>query len=334
MTDILDLRHATSRLMRPLLEQQAAEWERLLRWDYRSSVELLLDYLDNRVLPGFVARDGDTLLGYSFGVYEAQKAVLGDCYAPSAFRFPPGSEGRDPVLRQLLTSLLSLLRASPGVERIESQLLLYPSGSLSTLLADEGFRSFPRFFMECELGPAHAAADLPLSSLLGDDISLRRWVNGDYNAAAELIQLAYERHVDAEINDQYRTLHGSLRFLHNIVRFPGCGTFEASHSWVLNDRRTGALLGMLLCSRVADGVAHITQLCIAPSLRGRRLGFLLLGNSMRALALSGYTAISLTVTAANEGALRLYQQNGFSTRRDFDAAVFERPQPPPLPTLL
>ncbi len=334
MTDILDLRHATSRLMRPLLEQEAVLWEDLLRWDYRPSVELLLDYLDNRVLPGFVARDGDTLLGYSFGVYEAQKAVLGDCYAPSAFRHPPGSEGKDPVLRQLLTSLIALLQASPGVERIESQLLLFPAGSLTPILAAEGFRSFPRFFMECTLGPANGTVDLPLEALLGDDLSLRRWVHADYNPAAELIQLAYEGHVDAEINDQYRTLHGSLRFLHNIVRFPGCGVFEPSHSWVLNDRRTGALVGMLLCSRVAGEVAHITQLCIAPALRKRRLGYALLLNNMRSLARAGYTALSLTVTASNSTALRLYQQAGFTVRRDFDAAVYQRPAPPPLPHLL
>ena len=36
-------------------------------------------------------------------------------------------------------------------------------------------------------------------------------------------------HIDASINDQYRSLHGSLRFLHNIVRFPGCGVFDAGH---------------------------------------------------------------------------------------------------------
>ena len=38
--------------------------------------------------------------------------------------------------------------------------------------------------------------------------------------------------MDSEINDQYRTLSGSLRFLNNIVRFPGCGTFDPEGSFV------------------------------------------------------------------------------------------------------
>ena len=51
------------------------------------------------------------------------------------------------------------------------------------------------------------------------------------------------------INDQYRSLHGSLRFLHNIVRFPGCGVFEAEQSWVLRDQRDGCAGGDDCCVR-------------------------------------------------------------------------------------
>ncbi len=321
--------------MRPLLEGEASLWEQTLRWDYRSSVELLLEYLDNRVLPGFIALQNGAVQGYAFAVYEAQKAVLGDCFVPSAFTRPPGDEGGDPTLRHLLSSLLSLLRASPGVDRIESQLLLYPSGSLSRLLLDEGLLSFPRFFMECTLARAVSSTPMaPLAEILGDDLLLRRWVNDDYQPAAELIQLAYEGHVDADINDQYRTLQGSLRFLHNIVRFPGCGTFQPTHSWVLVDRRAGTLAGVLLCSRIAPEVAHITQLCIAPNLRQRHLGHTLLTHGKHTLARAGYRHLSLTVTASNTGALNLYRQTGFGTRRDFDAAVFHRPPTPPLPNLL
>lgn len=321
MTEILDLRHASARLMRPVLEAEGRLWFDRLRWDYRSSVELLLDYLDSRTLPGFVALDQGVVQGFAFCVYEAQKAVIGDCFAPSAFARAPGDEGRDPVLQLLLRNLAALVLASPGVERVESQLLLYPSGSLTSLLADEGFRSFPRFFMECEL-QADTALRIPQPP--DSDIVLRRWLPEDYQPAADLIHLAYEGHIDAEINDQYRSLHGSLRFLHNIVRFPGCGVFQPSHSWVLQSRRTGTLIGLLLCSRVADDVAHITQLCIAPDFRGRRLGCDLLVNSMHTLRRAGYAAISLTVTAENTGALALYRQTGFHVRHDFDAAVFER----------
>ena len=49
----------------------------------------------------------------------------------------------------------------------------------------------------------------------------------DYQPAAAVIAAAYRGHIDSDINDQYRSLNGSLRFLNNIVRFPGCGVFDA-----------------------------------------------------------------------------------------------------------
>jgi len=40
--EVLDLRHFSARQLRPLLEQEAALWEQRLGWDYRASIELLL----------------------------------------------------------------------------------------------------------------------------------------------------------------------------------------------------------------------------------------------------------------------------------------------------
>ena len=64
--------------------------------------------------------------------------------------------------------------------------------------------------------------------------------HGSLQAAGELVHAAYKNHLDSQINDQYRSLHGSLRFLHNIVRFPGCGIFDVGGSLVLRDA-AGAL---------------------------------------------------------------------------------------------
>ena len=334
-TEILDLRHVTARQMRPLLEAEADLWEKTLRWDYRSSTELLLDYLNGRILPGFVTLHDGEVSGFTFCVNEGQKAVVGDAFCRSAFARAPGDEGRDPTLQLLLSHLLSLLRATPGVERIEAQLLLFPSGSLNTFFAAEGFTVFPRLFMECDLGATVSspgrAFELrslqPPKVIASESLLLRRWLAADFQPAAELIHLAYTGHVDARINDQYQSLHGSLRFLHNIVRFPGCGVFEATHSWVIEERRTGALAGVLLCSRVADEVAHITQLCIAPGFRTHRLGAYLLANASAQLRRAGYSAITLTVSEENSAAVQLYQNAGFVTRRRFDAAVLGRERP-------
>lgn len=329
-TEILDLRHVSARTMRPLLEAEAVLWERTLRWDYGSSTELLLDYLGGRILPGFVTLENGVVNGFAFCVYEGPKAVVGDAFAPTAFLRAPGDEGRDATLELLLTHLISMLRASPGVERIEAQLLLYPSGSLAEFFAAEGFAVYPRYFMEADLTTPLAEASngdrrtsLP-PALAREELVLRRWGAADFQMAAELIHLAYRGHVDARINDQYRTLHGSLRFLHNIVRFPGCGVFEATHSWVLEERRTGALAGVLLTSRVASDVGHITQLCLSPEFRRQGLGPYLLAHATAGTRRAGYAALTLTVSEGNAGAVSLYRRAGFGVRRRFDAAVLEQ----------
>jgi ribosomal protein S18 acetylase RimI-like enzyme len=45
--------------------------------------------------------------------------------------------------------------------------------------------------------------------------------------------------------------------------------------------------------------------------------------SMELLAANGCRAVSLTVTSANESALRLYRNMGFAPRRAFSAFVWE-----------
>lgn len=313
---ILDLRHFTAKQLRPLLEAEARVWQERLRWNYRSSTELLLQYLDTHVLPGFVALENGKICGFTFCVYEGAKAVVGDAFATDAVHHRPVD-----VAQTLLQHLLELLRASPSIDRIESQLLLYDAQSFAEIFESEGFSTFPRLFMERDLNHPQMG-DAVEGTLSG--LSLRRWTSKDYQPAAELIHACYAGHVDARINDQYRSLRGSLRFLHNIVRFPGCGVFEGDQSWVIEQVADGRLVGVILCSRVADDVAHITQLCILPERRGQGLGGVLLRRCMSHLTGTGYSAISLTVTEENHKAVRLYKEHAFVTRHRFDAMVLDK----------
>src|ERR1019366_1876225 len=318
--EVLDLRHFSARQLRPLLEREAELWRARLRWDYRASTELLLQYLESRILHGFVALDQGRVCGYTFCVYEGHKAVIGDAFA-TGHRTMSDAD----TTRQLLDHVLEMLRHSPAVDRVESQLLLFDAGEFSDIFDGPEFTVYPRLFLECDLGRPAAlpAADVPAQDNPAD-LELLPWTPQDYQAAAELIYACYVGHTDAQINDQYRSLHGSLRFLHNIVRFPGCGIFEAKFSWMLRDRRSGSLVGMVLCSRVAPEVTHITQLCIAPAFRGRGLGRLLLGRSAKTLLAESFEAITLTVTEANDQAVRLYERSGFSLRHRFDALALDQ----------
>jgi ribosomal protein S18 acetylase RimI-like enzyme len=320
--EILDLRHFSARQLRPLLEAESRLWQQRLRWNYQSSTELLLQYLDSRILPGFVALDRGRICGFTFCVYEGQKAVIGDAFALA----------NDPaqmihITQLLLHHLLQLLQHSPGIQRIESQLLLYDAGSIDEAFLAAGFALFPRLFMEYDLSPSRFPATNSRERRrrsLPPYIELVNWSSDHYQAAAELIHESYIGHIDARINDQYCSLHGSLRFLHNIVRFPGCGVFDPDASWVLRNQRNGALIGMLLCSRVADDVAHITQLCVSTAHRGQGLGLALLEHCIHHLIRSRFAAITLTVTEDNHQAVKLYQTSGFFIRHRFDAMVLDK----------
>jgi ribosomal protein S18 acetylase RimI-like enzyme len=156
------------------------------------------------------------------------------------------------------------------------------------------------------------------------DIEVRRWSEQDYSAAAGAITAAYQGHIDGEINDQYRSVPGSLRFLNNIVRFPGCGVFDGGASFVAVHRPTRALAGLILCSRVKDDVGHVTQVCVIPEHRGRGLGRILLSHTAAELGRRSFSALTLTVTEANRRAVALYERLGYVVGRVFDAFVWER----------
>ncbi len=323
--DFRDLRLHTGRDLRLLLAEEARQWRAHLRWDYTQSIELLTGYLDSRILPGFVAVDRLTGLvhGYSFAVYETQKAVVGDLFT---------IQQQDTSLDEaLLHHLLPMLQHTPGVERVESQLLLGVP-ELQTVFQESGFQSHKRLFMEVALSDPREL--MPSQSVVRDaaepppelpgNLKVRRWTAPVYQPAADLIHRAYAHHGDTEINDQYRTVQGCLRFLHNIVRFPGCGIFAPEHSFVLIDERTGELEGLILISRVEPETAHIPQLCVSPRRRTRGFGRLLLRHAATELARAGIRALTLTVTEANTPALRLYRQLGFTTRHPFHANIWTR----------
>jgi ribosomal protein S18 acetylase RimI-like enzyme len=226
---------------------------------------------------------------------------------------------RHEVEERLLTHVIETLQQSPGIHRVEAQLLAHHTGEVARPFLQQGFSRHPRVFMNFEIGKHTPATLRPLSA----EFEIRPWSEQEYHSAAALITAAYRGHVDSEINDQYRTLTGSMRFLNNIVRFPGCGMFDAPSSFVVFQRRTHALAGLILCSLVRSDVGHITQVCVLPEFRSAGLGEALLAASTRNLRGRGFRFISLTVTEANDRAIALYKRIGFDTVRVFDAFVWE-----------
>jgi ribosomal protein S18 acetylase RimI-like enzyme len=312
--EILDLRHFSSADLRPLLDDETQLWGRLLSWDYSGSSEMILRYVDSKILPGYAAVDRGRVFGYSFFVYEGSKGVIGDLYVTNGNRLPNARE----VELKLLTHVIETLQQSPGIHRVEAQLLAHEANAVSRPFLETGFQRHPRLFMVLPLGKPGTD-----KALIHSDVEIRPWAESYYQPSAAVITAAYRGHVDAQINDQYHTLSGSLRFLNNIVRFPGCGVFDGESSFVSLDRKTKSLIGLILCSRVRGDVGHVTQVCVLPEYRSRGIGESLLAAAALNLRKRSFSSLSLTVTEANNGAVALYRRLGFETKRIFDAFVWE-----------
>lgn len=312
--EILDLRHFSSADLRQLLEDEIAIWANLLSWDYSGSAEMILRYLDSKILPGYAAIERGSVFGYSFFVYEQSKGVIGDLFVRDGGR----TSNRHEVEERLLTHVIETLQQSPGIHRVEAQLLAHETGEVVRPFLQQGFSRHPRVFMSLEI-PKRAAA----GPLLRPEFEIRPWSEHEYQSAAAVITAAYRGHVDAEINDQYRTLSGSLRFLNNIVRFPGCGVFDPQASCLVFQKPTRTLIGLILCSQVRPDVGHITQVCVLPEYRSSGVGEALLAATTKNLRDRHFRSISLTVTEANSRAIALYKRIGFVSNRVFDAFVWE-----------
>ncbi len=166
--EILDLRHFAAPVLRPVLDAEGELWSKRLHWDYRASARLLMQYLDNHLLPGYAALEAGQVTGYAFCVYEETKAVIGDVFAlpgknpESACRWtarsPRGKSNRPCCaiyLKRCLTRLTS----------IGSNLscCCIPSGTHSAIFRDSGFEIYPRHFMVQQLAGhwSQPRVDLP-----------------------------------------------------------------------------------------------------------------------------------------------------------------------------
>ena len=219
---------------------------------------------------------------------------------------------------RLLDAVLDAMWRTPGMRRIETQLMMLGAPLDRPMPYARWFRFYPRRFLE---------VSLPLSPPLPErghpGVVFSPWSENRQNDAARLVASAYRGHIDSQINDQYRSPAGARRFLINIVQYPGCGSFFGGASFIAWDRVNHTMCGVSLASLVAPETGHITQICVAPSHQGRGIGRELLRRSLTVLAGHGCRSASLTVTSANESALRLYERTGFRTRRDFAAYVWE-----------
>ncbi|HWC95160.1 MAG TPA: GNAT family N-acetyltransferase [Candidatus Sulfopaludibacter sp.] len=309
---IVDLRSVSAMELESILQEETAAWRVELDWDFDKSADLVRRFVDLRALNGSALVEDGAVTGYLYYVLEENKGLVGDLYVRADLR----TKEREDLLLQ---SALDAISANPYIRRVESQLMMLAYDPDRVLPHPEIAHSYDRNFMRVELPDA----DLT-EGRVRRPMYIERWTDLYQDDAAVLIAKAYTGHVDSRINDQYRTVMGARRFLHNIVEYPGCGTFYRTASYAAFEAASGRMCGISLASLVAPECGHITQICVSPEVRGTGIGHALLRRSLMTLREVGCKAASLTVTSANEDAVALYERVGFRTIRKFSAFAWER----------
>lgn len=309
---ILDLRQVRGRDMEPVLDEEIRTWQDGFEWDFSSSAELVMRFVNMQSLAGYAMVIEGRVEGYTYYITEDHKGMIGDVFLRREYRTPE-------MESRLLESALAALMSDRQIRRVETQLMMLSSPLRRKMPLPRWLQVFPRTFMMKRLAGGTGMA----AGRAAAEIAITPWRDQMHEEAAKLIASCYKGHVDSRINDQYRSVEGARKFLLNIIQYPGCGRFFGTGSFLCKRRDSGEVCGLILASVVGPGAGHITQLCVPHAQRGRGIGRELLRHSIAELAAYGCHQVSLTVTSSNLEAIQLYEKTGFTARREFAAHVWE-----------
>jgi hypothetical protein len=196
---IIQLGEVIGRQLDPLLLDETVEWERELDWDFSRSADLVRQFTDSKALSGAAILDRGEVIGYGYAVIEGDKAVVGDVYVR------PGWRTLELEVR-LFSVILDALIGTPGIRRVESQLMLLPPAVGAELLRGRPLEVRERLLMTVDAAP--------LGPFVTDRaFRIEEWSDSHQEFAAFVISDSYEDHVDSRINEQYRSIEGARRFL-------------------------------------------------------------------------------------------------------------------------
>ncbi len=194
---IVDLRNISAADMNPLLDEETLTWRAALDWDFEPSAELVRRFVEMQALNGFALLEGQRIIGYAYYIREEKKGLIGDFYVCQRERTVERENA-------LIEATLEALWRSPGVHRVEAQLLLLDSPLKRRVPFASWFQSFPVGFWK---RPTTNALTLP-DALALQGISITPWTEARQDDSARLVAAAYRGHVDSDINDQYRSPSG------------------------------------------------------------------------------------------------------------------------------
>jgi ribosomal protein S18 acetylase RimI-like enzyme len=305
------LREAGARELRPLLDEEAALWHSELGWDFAEVRAAVSGGIERGSLPGRVVAEGGRAVAYCYYMVDPARVIVGSIFATRGLR------GRG-IEEELVDAVIEDARAERGSGRVECQTLFCTAEGADARFARKGFASRARHYMRRELvGPVPAPAPLPAG------VTLRPLRREDIKAAAEIIYRSHQDSVDAALNMTYATPSTCRAFVDTLVVRSGCGPFDTLASRLAVG--PWGPLGVLIASRLSRSNGHVCQVSVSPEAQGRGLGAALVGVALASFREQGLASATLSVTAANERAHRLYERLGFSVQRAFAAHAWARP---------
>ncbi len=297
-------------LLQPLMEDEERMWMADLDWDYAPIRQILVAFIKQKLLPGYVAVADSKALGYTYFLINQSKGVIGALYAMNAAH---SQEAVD----ELLALSISCLKDTQNTKRVEAQIMPFHNLNLASAFTRNGFSHCRRYYLDLDLDNHRKKAELPSA------LRIVPWDATYLARTAEMTLLSYENQTDAEICEDYRTRTGCESYLRSLVENPGCGIFMPEASFIGLDGQ-GTPCGFVFCCRISNGAAIIPQIAVHPLYQGKRLGNTLMNRAFAQLKALGFRTVSLTVTKENLRAFEWYQRLGFKMRKEFGAYVWQR----------
>jgi ribosomal protein S18 acetylase RimI-like enzyme len=305
------LREAEARVLRPLLEEEASLWSAELGWDWSEVRSAVFSGIERGTLPGRVLKVGARAAAYCYYMVDPARVIVGSIFATRALR----GQGLE---EELVEAVIDDARAERSAGRVECQTLFCTSAGADRRFEQGGFASRERHYMLRELnGPVAEPKALPAG------VALRPLKREDLQAAAEIIYRSHVHSVDAALNLTYATPATCRAFVDTLVVRSGCGQFDAHASRFACGPR--GPLGVLIASRLSGSTGHVCQVSVNPEAQGTGLGAALVARALAAFREQGLASATLSVTASNARAHRLYERLGFTVKRSFAAHAWARP---------
>jgi ribosomal protein S18 acetylase RimI-like enzyme len=300
-----DWRAEPTAVVTSLLEAEAARWRADLDWDVAEAWRTVEPSRAEGRLAGFILRDDfSRVAGWTCFLIHGDVLQVAMLVAETA---------------GAAAALVDAILRSPAAARASIAALCCRASApgLGPALARAGFATAPYRYLEAPVQPA-AAVDVPFR--------LRPWHMGDVEPFVTLCARAYDDADDVRAFAPRGLDVEWVDYVRGLLATPACGRFRPDLSVMADLDGTRRLAGAVLATELSHGTAHLAQVAVDPSARGRGLGTALVARAVADAASQGFSRATLLVAASNRRAASIYERLGFRDRAEFVVAVCRQPR--------